>query len=104
MEKLNRIQKFAIIIPGIYILGLFISTYVERFRGDKDLRWIYVYGKDCSLILCYGAVTWSIVNSILILKDLKIEKPKKIMWFLLSASTFLYLFIMMTIAMTRNVC
>jgi hypothetical protein len=103
MERLNRIQKFAIIIPGIFILGMFISTCVERFRGDKNLHWIYVYGKDCSLILCFGAVSWSIINSILIFRDLKIEKPKKVLWFLLSASTFLYLIIMMTIAMTKDV-
>ena len=97
MEPLKRIQKFAIIIPGIFILGLFISDYVERFRGDKNLHWIYVDGKDYSLMMCYGAVLWSIINSILILRNLKSEKPKKMLWFLLSVSTFLYLFIRMTI-------
>lgn len=103
MEPLNRIQKFAIVIPGIFILGAFISEYVERFRGDKNLRWIYVDGKDYSLIMCYGTALWSILNSILILQNLKTEKTKKILWFLLSVSTFLYLFIMMTIAMTRDI-
>ena len=97
MEPLKRIQKFAIIIPGIFILGLFISDYVERFRGDKNLHWIYVDGKDYLLMMCYGAVLWSIINSILILRNLKSEKPKKMLWFLLSVSTFLYLFIRMTI-------
>ena len=104
MEPLKRIQKFAIIIPGIFILGAFISEYVERFRGDKNLHWIYVDGKDYSLIMCYGAVLWSLINSILIIRNLKIETQKKVFWFLLSAATFLYMFIMMTIAMTRNVC
>ncbi len=97
MEPLNRIQKFAIIIPGIFISALIISSFVERFRVNQNLRWIYEYGKDFSLIIGYGAVVWSIVNSILILKDLKTERPKKILWFLLSAATFLYLFIRMAI-------
>ena len=104
MEPIKRIQKFALIIPGIFITGICISKFVERFRAIQELRWVYEYGKDFSLIICYGAVVWSIVNSILIWRDLKIEKPKKMMWLLLSASTFLYLSIMMTIAMTRNVC
>ncbi len=103
MNRLKRIQKFTIIIPGIFIAGLIISTYAERFRGDKNLYWIYSFGKDCSLLFCYGAVLWSIVNSILISRDLKIDKPKKVFWFLLSASTFLYIIIMMTIAKKRNV-
>lgn len=103
MEQLNRIQKFAILIPVIFIFGICISTFVERFRINQDLRWIYEYGKHFSLTMCLGAVIWSIVNSILIFQDLKIEKPKKILWFLLSLSTFLYLFIMMSIAMTRDV-
>jgi hypothetical protein len=104
MKQLKTIQKIAIIIPLIFISGTLVSYFAEKFRGNEDLRWIYVYGKDLALIMWYGAVTWSIVNSILILKDLKTERLKKILWFLLSAATFLYLFIMMTYAMTRNVC
>jgi hypothetical protein len=103
MEQLNRIQKFAILIPVIFISGIYISSFIEKFRINQDLRWIYEYGKDFSLTICLGAVTWSIVNSILIFQDLKIEKPKKTLWFLLSVSTFLYLFLIMTIAMTRDV-
>lgn len=37
MNRLKRIQKFTIIIPGIFIAGLIISIYTERFRGDKNL-------------------------------------------------------------------
>jgi hypothetical protein len=103
MEKLNRIQKFAIIIPGIFITAICISTFVERYRVIRELRWVYEYGKDFSLIIFYGAVVWSIVNSILIWRDLKIETPKKILWFLISISVFLYLVVMMTIVMLSNV-
>jgi hypothetical protein len=64
MEPLNRIQKFAIIIPGIFISTLIISSFVERFRVNPNLRWIYEYGKYLSLSIGYGSVVWSIVNSI----------------------------------------
>lgn len=93
MKKLNLLQKFSILIPILYIIGEFISYYVERFRADENLHWIYNNGKDLSLLICYGAVFWSLINSILIVRELKTKTLYKIFWFLLSISTFLNMLI-----------
>lgn len=93
MKKLNLLQKFSILIPILYIVGEFISYYVERFRADENLHWIYNNGKDLSLLMCYGTVFWSMINSILIVRELKTKTLYKIFWFLLSISTFLNMLI-----------
>ncbi len=104
MEPLKRIQKIAFIIPLIFISGYFVSNFAESFRGNENLHWIYTNGKDLAMIMWYGSVAWSIINSILILRNLKIKTQQKVLWFVFSMVTFIYFAVKFTIAMTRNVC
>ena len=94
-KDLDLIQKFAITIPILFILSCTTKHYLENFRGTL----IYAYGATFTLFLNLLLVVFSFVNSIIIIKDLRLKFVPKSLWFLLSASVFLYLFIAMTIAM-----
>jgi hypothetical protein len=102
-KHLSLSQKFAMVIPVIFILSVTVKSYVERFRASVELRHIYEYGSMISLDISLLSVALSFANSIFILVNLKMKINYKIFWLLLSASPFLYFTIMMTIAMLTNV-
>ncbi|WP_343613302.1 hypothetical protein [Flavobacterium sp.] len=89
LKNLHLTQKIAIAIPVLFILSGLTKRYVERFRFSTDFRWIYEYGSIGAFLLIMFLVIFSFANSILMLRDLKIEWPKKILWLLLSSSVFL---------------
>ncbi|KRB54164.1 hypothetical protein ASD98_17970 [Flavobacterium sp. Root186] len=86
-RNLHETQKFAIVIPALFFLSCLTKHYLENFRGTL----IYAYGSTITLFLSLFLVLFSLVNSILILRDLKIKLIQKLLWFLLSALPFLYL-------------
>jgi hypothetical protein len=94
-KDLYLTQKLAIIVPVSFILSCATRHYLESFRGTL----IYAYGATFTLFLNLFLVVFSFVNSIFIIKDLRLKFVPKSLWLLLSASIFLYLFIAMTIAM-----
>ncbi len=97
-KNLDENQKFAIAIPVLFLLSGAIHKLVERFRISDDFHWLYAYGSTITLFLSCFLVVFSLTNSILILRDLKIKPIPKLLWFLLSLSVFLYLAAMFLIA------
>jgi len=90
-NSLHLTQKFAIAIPALFILSCFTKHYVQRFRPSIEFRWIYEYGSNYSLSFSVLLVVFSLVNSVLIFKDLKTKPNTKLFWLLLSSSVFLYI-------------
>ena len=88
-KNLDENQKIAIAIPVLFLLSCVFKSYIERFRISTDFHWIYVYGSTSALFLCIFLIIFSFTNSILILRDLKMKRFKKALWFLLSFSVFL---------------
>lgn len=101
LKKLDLTQKLAIAIPVLFILSCLTKRYIERFRFSSELRWIYEIGSLGTLILCIFLVVFSFANSILVIRDLKINLLPKLLWFLLSLSVFLYVAIALIIAFFR---
>ncbi|MBG43072.1 MAG: hypothetical protein CL530_03800 [Aequorivita sp.] len=66
-----------------------MGRFVQQYRGT----WVYNYGHDISLLLFYGGVIWSLINTINLLKNAKNYK-KNIGWILLSAIPILYIIVM----------
>jgi hypothetical protein len=62
---------------------------VQQYRGT----WVYNYGHNIFLLLFYGGVIWSLINTINLLKNAKNYK-KNIGWILLSAIPILYIIVM----------
>lgn len=100
-HNLDLTQKLAIAIPVLFILSCLTKRYIERFRFSSELRWIYEIGSFGTLILCIFLVVFSFANSILVIRDLKINLLPKLLWFLLSLSVFLYVAIALIIAFFR---
>lgn len=94
-KNLHETQKFAIAIPILFVISSATRHYLENFRGTLT----YAYGATFTLFLSLFLVVFSFVNSILIVKDLRLKFVPKSLWLLLNASIFLYMFIAMTIAM-----
>lgn len=80
------------------IVGTVLGNLAESYKGS-DSNWIYKYGKTISQILVYVAVTWSIINIIII-----ILKPgwrsKRAFLFLSSLPIIYYLIIYVLINQT----
>ncbi len=96
--NLGIFKKFTIIILGICVLGVSFGILVRPYR----LSWIYKYGNQLGLLFFYGGVFWSMINTILVLAKYKQSLKKNILWVLLSALPFLYLAVMIAIAMLND--
>ena len=94
-RNLHETQKFAIAIPILFVISGATRHYLENFRGTLT----YAYGATFTLFLNLFLVVFSFVNSILIVKDLRLKFVPKSLWLLLNGSIFLYIFIAITIAM-----
>lgn len=87
--QLHETQKFAIAIPVLFALSCATKHWVERFRFSVEFRWIYEYVGVGALLLSFLLIIFSFTNSVLILRDLKINGFQKALWFLLTSSIFL---------------
>jgi hypothetical protein len=99
LRNINWTKKSGILIIGICLIGLSIKYTVEPYRGS----WIYNYGNWLFLILFYGGIIWSFINTILLISKHKSDLKNNMLWIFLSAVPFLYIGIMMTIAMTKTI-
>jgi len=79
---MKTVQIFAIAVSILFVVGHGVSKFVEQYRIDQNS--LYANGKLISLLIVGGSIILSIVNSILLIRDLKIEIGKKIFWFALS--------------------
>lgn len=84
-KHLDETQKFAIAIPLLFFLSCLTKHYLENFRGT----WFYAYGGTGCLIICFLMFFFSLINSISIIRNLKLKWPEKFLWLLLSSSVFL---------------
>tara|TARA_R110002072_G_scaffold301970_3_gene483145 strand:+ start:10 stop:321 length:312 start_codon:yes stop_codon:yes gene_type:complete len=98
-KDINWTKKSGILIIGICLIGLFIKYAVEPFRGT----WIYSLGNWLFLILFYGGILWSIINTIQLIAKHKFDFKDNLIWIFLSAIPFLYIAIMITISMTKSI-
>ena len=99
LRNINWTKKSGILIIGIALFGLLLNYVVQYYRGT----WIYQFGSPISLIVFYGGVLWSLINTILLISKHKLDLKKNLIWIILSAIPFLYIGIMMTIAMTKTI-
>ncbi|SNR14717.1 protein of unknown function [Tenacibaculum jejuense] len=72
---------------------------MKPYRGT----WIYQYGSIISLLIFYGGILWSLINTRLLISKHKSELKNNLIWFFLSAISFLYIGIMLIIAMNRTI-
>ena len=98
-KNLNQIQKFAIAIPITFILFSLFGNFVQQFRFSDEFHWLYEYGSLMTLVLCLFCYVFSLANSIIIIRELKLDFRYKIIWLFLSSVVFFYITIMMSIAM-----
>lgn len=98
LRNINWTKKSGILIIGICLIGMLLNYFVQFYRGT----WIYQYGSLISLLLFYGGVFCSLINTIFLISKHKSELKNNLIWILVSAIPFLYITIMMTIAFTAN--
>ena len=98
LRNINWTKKSGILIIGIALVGLLLNYIVQYYRGT----WIYQYGSLISLILFYGGILWSFINTILLISKHKSDLKKNLIWIILSAIPFIYLTTMILIAFTSD--
>ncbi len=99
LQNINWTKKSGILIIGITLIGMLMNYTVQFYRGT----WIYQYGSMISLFVFYGGIFWSLINTILLISKHKTDLKNNLIWILLSAIPFIYIGIMMTIAMTKTI-
>jgi hypothetical protein len=98
LKNINWTKKSGILIIGICLSAMLLKYLVQLYRGT----WIYQYGSLISLFVFYGGILLSLINTILLISKHKTELKNNLIWIFLSAIPFLYIGIMMTIAMTKT--
>ncbi len=99
LQNINWTKKSGILIIGICLSAMLLKYLVQPYRGT----WIYQYGSMISLLVFYGGILWSLINTILLISKHKSELKNNLIWIFLSAIPFLYIGIMMTIAMNQTI-
>lgn len=95
IQKLNKYQKYAVLIPLVPFIGSGISTLTDRFRISLEYHWIYSSGKMICFALWFIGFIWAIMNCIYLISDLKIKIGYKIMWLILNFATVIFFLIML---------
>ncbi len=99
LKNINWTKKSGILIIGICLSAMLLKYLVQPYRGT----WIYQYGSLISLFVFYCAIFWSFINTILLISKYKSDLKNNLVWIFLSAIPFLYIGIMMIIAMTQTI-
>ena len=76
----------------IYFL-CFISAFV-KFRLSEYFRgtWIYPFMSITSLFVFYGSIFWSILNGIIMFKEIKSKGKIDFLWIMINYIPFIILF------------
>lgn len=97
----NKLEKTALIICGIFIIGMIFGYMSGRYRYRfSDFGILYHFFWISNYILVLSSFVWGIVNAILILKE-NYNWKRKLICGIISLLPFLYFVIMMTIGMLR---
>jgi hypothetical protein len=86
-----RKQKIAILIPLLFIVGLLISKLVQNFRFKVDFRWVYEFGSILGLAITFSTFFWSLIYSIIYIRENKINLNKELIWLFIGAIPFTYI-------------
>ncbi len=98
VRKISWTKSSGIILIVMCLSAILLKYLVEPYRGT----WIYQYGNMISLYLFYGGTICSLVNSIFLVLKHKSEIRNNLIWILLSAIPFLYIAIMISIAVLAD--
>lgn len=82
---------------------MWIGTYVEQFRSDETLRWLYKIGKYIQHFTFFLCPLAGIINGIWIITKSKMKWKWDALGVLVSLFPTLYFITMMTVAMTKKV-
>ena len=97
--KLSYNPKWtAIIIVGIFLIGMSIGNYVQRFRVSEEYRWIFEYGSLLNLLMCIGSLVWSFVHPLIVWLDRKPDWKKYLIWMIMGLLPLTYVVSMLIIA------
>ena len=89
-------KLIAVFCPIIFILGMFIGHIVQPYRGT----WIYRYGLLISLLLSFGAIPISVINSLFIVSTKFLKN--KFIFLLIGLFPLLYFIIMFAYLYLRD--
>jgi len=68
--RIAKLEKFALLICGLAILGMFVGWFSNQFRYS-DLRIIYQIGSILCYVLWGISFGWGLINAIIfLLKDI----------------------------------
>lgn len=95
--RLNKLEKTALLIGGIFIVGMIFGFMSGRYRFN-DFRILYHFCWISNYILVLSSFVYGIVNSIFISKE-NYNWKRKLIWCLVSLLPILYFVVMITIAM-----
>lgn len=99
--RLNKLEKFAIIICGLCIGGMIIGQISGKFRFS-ELRIIYQICWISCYVLVLSSFVWSGANAVLILQQKNYNLKRRLIWAFISLLPILYFTLMMTIAMSLS--
>ena len=91
-----RIEKIALVIAVLFLIGMFIGELAEYFR-NSDQRRIYQFGKLTGMILVLGAIIGSIPSTILLIKKFKNDLQSNLHWLFITLIPALYFLIALLI-------
>lgn len=84
-----------------YIIVAFLAAFfivrVSRYFRFSDYRWIYVYGNYSCYLLQFFALLLSLINSILILKEIKQLKEKIILVMISLVPVYFWIYLILSI-------
>jgi hypothetical protein len=95
--KLNKYQKYALLIPIVPFIGIGISLLTDRYRFFLEYHWIYSTGKMFCFALWLLGFMWAIVNSVYIINNLKLKIKYRVMWLIINFATVIWFLIMIVI-------
>ena len=92
--RLNKLEKTAFIVCGIFIIGMIFGYMSGRFRYRfNDFGILYHFLWISNYILVLSSFVWGIVNAISILKE-NYNWQRKLIWVVISLLPVLYFIIM----------
>ncbi len=91
--NISSINFRSLIIISLFLGTILLSNLVKPYRGT----WIYKYGSLLLLITFLLSVSFSFINTIVLVFEENQYYYKNIVWIILSAIPFLYVIILFTI-------
>jgi len=97
LQNINWTKKSGILIIGICLSAILLKYIVQPYRGT----WVYQYGNLTFLLVFYGGIFWSFINTIHLISKHKSNLKHNLIWIFLSAIPFLHIVVMIIITMAK---